>query len=122
MADIIYEQFRVFLHSLLCGFLIWCIYDGILLLRKTWHHGTFIMAVEDITFWLTAACIIFSMLYTYNFGSLRGYAFLGIFLGILLHAMCVTKPLIKAYCTALDKINRILLKLRKKLSKKQKKH
>lgn len=121
MADIIYEQFRVFLHSLLCGFLIWCMYDALLVLRKTWHHGTILMAVEDIIFWLVSACVIFSMLYTYNFGSLRGYAFLGIFLGILLHAFCVTGPLIKIYCLILEKIKEILQKFRKMLSKKRKK-
>lgn len=122
MADIIYEQFRVFLHSLLCGFLIWCLYDVILLLRKTWRHGTALMAAEDILFWLVSACIIFSMLYTYNFGSLRGYAFLGVFLGILLHGLCVTKPLVTIYCMALDKANITIQTMRTKLSKKRKKH
>lgn len=121
MADIIYEQFRVFLHSLLCGFLIWCMYDVLLLLRKTWRHGTIIMAVEDIVFWLVSACIIFSMLYTYNFGSLRGYAFLGVFLGILLHGICVTAPLIRLYELILKQVKKMLQKLTKMLSKKQKK-
>ncbi len=121
MADIIYEHTNVFLHSLLCGFGIWFLYDGLLMLRKTVKHGALLLGIEDMLFWLIAAVMIFSMLYSYNYGSLRGYVFLGIIIGIIVHVFCVTKPLLALYCAGLDKLKRILRKMIKNMSKMQKK-
>ncbi|MDE5966803.1 MAG: spore cortex biosynthesis protein YabQ [Lachnospiraceae bacterium] len=121
MADLIYEHTNVFLHSLLCGFCIWFLYDVLLMLRKTVKHNAIWMGMEDILFWILSACSIFSMLYTYNYGSLRGYVFLGVLLGILLHGFCVTKPLLSLYVLLLEKMKIILQNSMKLLSKMQKK-
>lgn len=121
MAELIYEQAQVFLHSLLCGFGIWFLYDLLLMLRKVFRHGAVLIGVEDILFWLIAAVIIFSMLYSYNYGSLRGYVFLGILLGVLLHVFCVTKPLLGLFGLFLEKMKQIIHNSMNFLSKKQKK-
>lgn len=121
MADLIYEHTNIFLHSLLCGFCIWFPYDVLLMLRRTVKHNAVWMGVEDMLFWTLSACSIFSMLYTYNYGSLRGYVFLGVLLGILLHGFCVTKPLLSLYGLLLEKIKIILQNSMKLVSKMQKK-
>ena len=121
MAAIVYEQFQVFLHSFLCGFLLWFLYDALLILRRTWHHGAVLVAVEDILFWMVAAGMIFSMLYTYNYGSVRGYAVFGVFVGILLHGSCVTGAFLGIYGWILEHIKKCIQKLIKNMSKMRKK-
>lgn len=121
MAAIVYEQFQVFLHSFLCGFLLWFLYDALLILRRTWRHGAVLMAVGDLLFWLIAAGMIFSMLYTYNYGRVRGYAVFGVFVGILLHGSCVTRPFLHIYGFILDHVRKSIQTIIKNMSKKRKK-
>lgn len=97
MASFITDQANVFWQSFLCGFSIWLLYDVFLILRTTWKHGTIMLIVENMIFWLIAAKEIFETFYLYNYGNLRAYAFIGVFLGIWIHNYVLTKPFLWIY-------------------------
>ncbi len=120
MASFITEQVTVFLQSFSCGFLIWLVYDIFLIFRMTWKHRGFFVVLENILFWLVAASAIFDTFYEYNYGNLRAYAFIGVFLGIFLHNFIITKSILWTYGIFLSWFRRKICPIVKILSKKMK--
>ena len=70
------------------------VYDGVRIFRMLVHHGEIMVDVEDLLFWLFTAWMVFRTLFYYNRGALRGYAFLGMFLGVLLYTLTVSRGLL----------------------------
>lgn len=95
MAAFIYDEMRLFLVCMLLGAVLALVYDLIRILRMLFHHKDFLVDVEDLLFWLFTAWLVFRTLFAYNRGALRGYAFLGLFLGFLLYAFTFSRILLK---------------------------
>lgn len=94
MADLIYEEAELFFVCLLLGMVVTLVYDGIRLLRLFITHRNWVIDLEDLLFWLFTAWIVFRTLFVYNRGALRGYAFVGMFLGVLLYAFTLSRLLL----------------------------
>lgn len=77
--------------SVLYGAGIYFFYDCFRCLRRTFHHGVFLVAVEDLIFWLVTAGVIFSLLYRYNSGAMRGYCILGMAVGMILYGYLISR-------------------------------
>lgn len=97
MAEVLNFQIDLFLLSLLWGALIGIVYDGFRCLRILVTHNVIMTAIEDIIFWLITAGMIFYLLYQYNYGSLRSYAFLGVFLGFIIYYMSISQLLLAVF-------------------------
>ncbi|MDE6435331.1 MAG: spore cortex biosynthesis protein YabQ [Lachnospiraceae bacterium] len=95
MASFIYDEVHLFLACMLLGAALALLYDGIRIIRMLIHHWDFVVDVEDLCFWLFTAWMVFYTLFAYNRGALRGYAFLGLFLGFLLYALTVSRQILK---------------------------
>ena len=95
MAAFIYDEMRLFLMCMLTGAALAFVYDMIRIFRMLVHHKDFFVDVEDLFFWLLTAWIVFQILFTYNRGALRGYAFLGLFLGFLGYLLTISRLLLK---------------------------
>ena len=67
------------------------VYDIFRILRKVVRTGGIAVFVQDILFWLIACIIMFISIYRSNDGELRGFLFLGAFLGAVLYAMLFSK-------------------------------
>ena len=94
MADLIYDEVQLFGVCLLLGVELALIYDGIRVLRLLFQHWDWLVDVEDLLYWMYTAWLVFRTLFHYNQGMLRGYAFLGMFLGVILYLGTLSRLLL----------------------------
>jgi spore cortex biosynthesis protein YabQ len=94
MAALIYDEMELFLVCMLLGAVLAFSYDVIRILRMLVSHKSWIVDVEDLAFWLVTAWLVFRTLFVFNRGTLRGYAFLGLFLGFLCYELTVSRVLL----------------------------
>lgn len=71
----------MFFISLALGAAMGAVYDVLRCLRRIIPHNNFFIAIEDIAYWVFWTYVIIDSIHKYNYGSIRGYVFLGIILG-----------------------------------------
>lgn len=71
----------LFLQSIATGMVLYLIYDLLLALRKVIPHPSFLVACEDLFFWIFAGFAVFVKIYHTNQGILRSFLFFGTLLG-----------------------------------------
>ncbi|EET60553.1 hypothetical protein BRYFOR_07371 [Marvinbryantia formatexigens DSM 14469] len=82
MSAVVQQEALFFFVSILTGvFLVWA-YDLFRIFRKVVPHHIVAVSIEDLFYWLAVSFIIFGMIFEKNNGALRGYAFVGILLGV----------------------------------------
>ena len=94
MAGLIYDEMTLFGICLLVGAGLAFVYDCIRILRLLVPHRDVLVDIEDLSFWLFTAWMVFRTLFTYNRGALRAYAFLGMFLGVIIYALTLSRLLL----------------------------
>lgn len=72
----------MFLYSLGFGFVMGLLYDTLRLLRRLFF-GKRLIALQDITFFLSAGVLTFLFLLVYDFGRVRMYTLCAMFIGFL---------------------------------------
>lgn len=139
MNNAINIELQFFIVSILWGAIILIVYDLLRILRRIISHSSFVIALEDLTFWVLTSVFIFSMVYRMNNGTIRGYSILGMVLGMVLYFITfselfvrlgsrllifILRPLRwlllqmkKAYYYIMKKIKKILRWLYKQLKK-----
>ena len=95
MADLIYDEAHLFMICLSLGALVALIYDGVRILRLLFRHKDWLVDIEDLIYWIFTAGLVFRTLFRYNQGVLRGYAFLGMFLGVVLYLLTLSGLLLR---------------------------
>ena len=98
------------LISVLFGFALMLVYDIVRIFRHIIRHGTILMAVEDVLYWLFCAIGIFAMLYQENEGLLRWFVLGGVAIGMLVENNFVSPQVVSLFV----KMIRIWLKIIKK--------
>ena len=91
MATLIHDEVRLFGICFLLGGTLAFFYDCIRIVRMLIRHKDWIVDLEDLGFWLVTAWLVFCTLFTYNRGALRGYAFFGMFLGVVFYALTLSR-------------------------------
>ena len=91
MADLIYDEVRLFAVCLLLGIGLAFIYDIIRVFRRLFKHKDWLVDLEDLLYWIFTGWGVFETLFLFNRGALRGYAFLGLFLGVLLYTLTLSR-------------------------------
>ena len=71
----------LFLQSAATGMVLYLIYDLLVALRKAIPHPAFLIACEDLFYWIFAGFAVFVKIYRTNQGVLRSFLFLGMLLG-----------------------------------------
>lgn len=107
-----YVFFTVFYGGLIVGF-IYDVYRGF---RYYLNPRKLITFIEDLVFWILATFITFYILIKSNWGELRGYIFIGLFLGIYLYLKLLSKliypiilKILRLLCLIVDKIIKIII-------------
>lgn len=121
VSESILQEVDFFAVSILSGCLLVFLYDVLRVLRRLLPHGTFLIAVEDIFYWLSCAFFIFAMLYQKNDGLIRGFAIGAIVLGMLIYNHFISPRVIKGVVWLVQKMIRIVsfpIRLAKKVLKK----
>jgi spore cortex biosynthesis protein YabQ len=95
MTDSINTQAYVFLCSVAAGMVIALVYDILRIIRRTVKTGSLLTGVQDLIYWLIAALIMFLSAYYSNSGQLRAYLFVGMFIGVVLYALLLSKSIMR---------------------------
>lgn len=83
------KQILLFLISIAIGLIGGFIYGIICIFRKHIKHNTVGVYIEDITFWLIYSIFTFLTMLYYNYGEIRPFIFMGVFLGLLVYALLI---------------------------------
>lgn len=94
MADLIVFEVDLFGISILLGMIIGCFYDIFESIRNSTKHKTIFIAIEDFIFWIVTTYIVFYTFYRFNYGQLRSYVFMGIFIGLAIYKCTLSKLII----------------------------
>lgn len=89
------NQAYLFIIFILNGILIGIIFDIFRILRRSFKTSNLVTYIEDMIFWTTSALLVMYSLFVFNNGELRGYIFIGLFLGIALYMLFFSRTIIK---------------------------
>lgn len=87
-------QAQLFLLTVLLGGALGLVYDCLRILRRIIVHKRLWIQLEDGLFWLTAVFFVFAVMLGANEGEIRFFAILGMFGGMLLYFLTVSRLVI----------------------------
>ena len=102
------NQAYLFLIFILNGFLIGILFDIFRILRKLLKTTDFITYIQDILFWILTAFIVLYSIFKFNNGELRGFIFIGIFIGVSIYLLLFSKSFIKINLYIINIIKKII--------------
>lgn len=119
-------ELHFFAFCILWGGLVLIAYDALRIIRRLIKHGTFLLTVEDLIFWIITGIFIFTMIYRQNNGIIRGFAVMGMTAGMLLYHIIIKdhlvnivvkgiRILLKPFVAVLKAINKFMASVNKKV-------
>lgn len=121
MSEVILWEVHLFIKSLLLGMGLRAGYDLLLILRGLKYAGNMRIAIEDLIYWMVCCYFVFGMLYEENNGSPRGFAIIGVFIGMAVYHFGPSSIIVPQTVRIMQKTGRILKKIVKKMYKPLKK-
>lgn len=94
---------QFFLAAVLLGVAAALLYDLLRVWRRFRKQTLFLVSLQDFLYWFVLGLAGFSLIYRYNAGTLRFFAFLGIFLGACLYGLTLGRFFV-AYCLKLVRL------------------
>jgi spore cortex biosynthesis protein YabQ len=91
MAGLLYEELTLFGICFALGIALAFAYDVIRIFRLLVPHADIVVDLEDLLFLLVTVWMVFGTLFKYNQGALRGYAFIGMFAGVIIYALTLSR-------------------------------
>ena len=116
MNNLVVNQTQVFLIFILCGALIGLFFDFFRILRKSFKTPDFVTYIEDILFWILTCIFLAYSIFKYNNGEIRAFIFIGLFIGITLYILLISKTVIKISTSIILAINQVLKNIIKYIS------
>ena len=117
MAEIIVQQFHLFLISFGYGMVLGVWYDIFRALRKSVEHRNKMVHMEDLLFCFSGALGLFLLFQICNQGSIRFYVFLGMEAGLVLYFFLISPVVGKAICLFMKTLCQIFRFLGKRISR-----
>lgn len=112
MNVIVSNQLYIFGWAILYGGIIGISYDLIRIVRRVVSHSQLLVGLEDFFFWMIAGLVVFNYIFNVNSGSMRGFIFIGLSLGMLLYFLTISKMIVtggfKLLATAIKLVKTIL--------------
>lgn len=102
-TDIKFE-FYIFLNSVYAGLVSGIIFDLYRVIRYFFKPKKVVTIIEDLLFWIGIGLIFFYILNKSNWGQLRGYVFIGFFLGGLIYLNILSKVLLPIFLKIFKKL------------------
>lgn len=81
--------------AVLVGAVLFLLYDLLRIFRRIAPHGNIWIGIEDFIYWLVCTGVVFVMLYQENDGMVRGFAFIGIVLGMGIYYLFLSRYVVK---------------------------
>ncbi len=98
------------LYALLMGVFVTFVYDILRIARRLFPHGSFLVSLEDLCFWIYCGAEVFLLMNRLSDGTLRWFAVLGAAVGVLLYKKLVSPWLVKYSSLILGKALEIVTK------------
>lgn len=108
MAADIKVEFYIFLNSFYAGLIAGLIFDLYRLIRYFFKPRKLVTLIEDLLFWIGIGLIFFYIINKSNWGQLRGYIFIGFFLGGLAYLKLLSKVLFPLFVKLFNRLGLIL--------------
>lgn len=89
------NQGNLFLIFVINGVIIGLLFDIFRILRKSFKTSDIVTIIQDILFWIISGIIVLYSIFIFNNGEIRFFMFIGIFLGVLLYMISLSKYIIK---------------------------
>ena len=99
---------NLFLIFAINGVIIGLLFDIFRILRKSFKTSDIITIIEDILFWILTGFIILYSIFVFNNGQIRFFMFIGIFLGVMLYMLLLSKYIIKVSVTIISIVKKVL--------------
>ncbi|HSH36797.1 spore cortex biosynthesis protein YabQ [Schnuerera sp.] len=114
METTIRIQIYIFLTSVYGGLISGLAYDVYRIVRYYFKPKKIITILEDLLFWVAISLIFFYIINKSNWGSLRGYIFIGFFIGGFIYLKILSKILfplgLKLFDGIINIINNVIIK------------
>lgn len=94
----------LFLKSCYIGFALAFLYSLFSVVRRLKMHKRYLVAIEDILYWIIVFYILFSILHKIYWGIIRWYFIVGIFSGSIFYRMCFENQVVHVMSTIIYKI------------------
>lgn len=91
MSQAIQIEADFFIQSILSGMILLLVYDILRILRRTITHGNLMVGIEDFFYWVASSIYLFHMLFRENDGIIRGFAIIGVLLGMLFYHLSISR-------------------------------
>lgn len=111
MSDLVGLQMQFFLASILSGVVLLVVYDIIRIFRRIIKHSGFLVALEDIIFWVVGGLFIFVMMYKQNDGIIRGFSILGMLIGMLFYNHLLSKYVVNGISKLINGMIHLIYKV-----------
>ena len=102
------NQANLFLIFVINGAIIGLLFDIFRILRKSFKTSDIITTIEDILFWIITGIIILYSIFVFNDGEIRFFMFIGIFLGVMLYMLLLSRYIIKVSVKIIEIIKKII--------------
>lgn len=97
IGEVIRSEAVFFGISFLVGMGLVLIYDVFRILRRVIKHGTVLIGIEDLCFWLLCTIAVFLLLYRENDGMMRMFAFVGILIGMAVYLAVFSRFILRFF-------------------------
>ena len=102
------NQAYLFLIFVLNGIIISLVFDFFRILRISFKTKDFVTYIQDFLFWVITGVILLYSIFIFNNGEIRLFMFLGLFIGIIIYMLLLSKYIIKVSVTILNFIKKIV--------------
>lgn len=105
------DENRFLCYAFLLGIFITFVYDLLRILRRVLPHGKFWVSAEDFVFWIFCGVEVFLLMQRESNGTLRWFAVLGAFAGMILYKKTLSGFLVKRVSCLLKKLLAMITKI-----------
>lgn len=102
------QQAITFLLTVFAGCVMTFIYDGIRIVRRIVPHRNIVINIEDFIYFVGCGVWFFVILFSDNYGEIRFFSIIGMFIGIILYLLTLSPLVVKSGTFILKKILRFL--------------
>lgn len=96
------NQANLFLIFTIEGIIIGFIFDIFRILRKSFKTSDIVTYIQDILFWIITGILILYSIFVFNYGEIRFFMFVGIFIGAMFYMLLISRYVIKISVTAIE--------------------
>jgi spore cortex biosynthesis protein YabQ len=102
------SQAMFFVWTMALGAVSGAVFDVFRIIRRIVRHSDFLTQIEDLLYWLFVSVLIFYFILHHNSGEVRIYAIIGVFSGMCLYFLTLSRLVVKLSLFVIGIIKKII--------------